>query len=117
MNSQTNHLDSTWHIWRSASFPQISQEKAFLDLGIVGMSFLRVFATGIPPKILVLVADPRHAFTVWWQTLGQRPGWVWLGPSLGLRSQSLRLEPDVSVNFDLKSFISEVAEKAWSDLT
>lgn len=47
---------------------------------------------GIPPKILVLVADPRHAFTVWWQTLGQ-------------------IEPDVSFNFDLKSFISEVAEK------
>ena len=73
---------------------------------------------GIPPKILVLVADPRHAFTVWWQTLGQQPGFMagrlaighWLKATIS--NLSARIEPDVSFNFDLKSFISEVAEKA-----
>ena len=71
---------------------------------------------GIPPKILVLIADPRHAFTVWWQTLGQK-----LDRNGGERSarrwteKSLRIEPDVSFNLDLTSFLSEVAEKAGTD--
>ncbi|CAK9038342.1 Tartrate-resistant acid phosphatase type 5 [Durusdinium trenchii] len=49
---------------------------------------------GIPPKILVLVADPRLVFTVWWQTLGQ-------------------IEPEVSLDFDLGGFLSLVADQGW----
>ena len=63
---------------------------------------------GIPPKILVLVADPRHAFTVWWQTLGQQPGFMagrlavghWLKATTGwiFRQGSSQTSPSISTS-------------------
>eukprot|EP00439_Symbiodinium_sp_Y106_P052540 s167_g7.t1 len=54
----------------------------------VGIPFRSPLPTDacVPPKVLVLVADPRHAFAVWWQTLGQ-------------------LEPDVSLDLDFGNFL------------
>lgn len=48
---------------------------------------------GIAPKIVVLVADPRHAFTIWWQVM----------PQLGFRA-----------DLDIKEFIEAIMDKEIS---
>ena len=60
--------------------PRVKLKHSHLFLPLVSLESIRHLAgyqrmcQGIPPKILVLVADPRHAFAVWWQTLGQLLG-------------------------------------------
>ena len=116
---QTN-LDSTWHIWRSASFPQISQEKAFLDLG---MWFFASLCHGRNSSedpglscwstacLYGLVANPGPATWLPWLP--------WLGlAALGLRSRlwgSSQTSPWISTS--RHSSVKLQRRQGWSDLT
>ncbi|CAE7747625.1 GTF3C3 [Symbiodinium pilosum] len=77
------------------SFRRCFKTHAFPHLFPCRYPFPRHTGDGVPPKVLVLVADPRHAFAVWWQTLGQ-------------------LEPDVSLELDFGLFLKVVAQQGWT---
>ncbi|CAE7231110.1 CFAP251 [Symbiodinium sp. CCMP2456] len=79
---------NAWH------FRRCFKTHAFPHLFPCRYPFPKSAADSVPPKVLVLVADPRHAFAVWWQTLGQ-------------------LEPDVSLDLDFGNFLKIVAQQGW----
>lgn len=66
------NLFSFWSLWPGSHF---KSQSLFADHTLPTCT-LKPLYSGIPPKILVLIADPRHAFTVWWQTLGQLLGLI-----------------------------------------